>query len=347
MAQVTEGKRATVKDVAALAGVGHPSVSIVLNGAKSGMHVSEATRQRILQAAAELNYQPNTSARAMKTGRFGCVGLLTSTDRHRSTVQSELQRGIHDELASHDLHLMLVQAPDVSLTDESAVPRLLREWMVDGLLIGYNVGVPPQMAELIKRHRVPSVWLNADEEFDCVSPADEEGLYQATRHLLQLGHRRIAYVSMARRLHYSVAARENGYRRAMSEAGLVPLVREEDSQLSGREKHEIVRGWLSGPARPTAMIFYNGDTAVLTFYAAEQMGLRVPEELSLISTGEMSLPCLYTTIDTLLIPFYEIGCQSVRQLLRKIENPSEVLPAQTLAFTLAPGETCAPAPSDS
>jgi LacI family transcriptional regulator len=95
------------------------------------------------------------------------------------------------------------------------------------------------------------------------------------------------------------------------------------------------------------MLFYGGESAVLTFYAAQQMGLRVPEDLSLVSTGETRLPCLYTTIDTLLIPFYEIGRESVRQLLRKIENPSEVLPAQTLPLVLAPGETCAPAPCDS
>jgi DNA-binding LacI/PurR family transcriptional regulator len=283
----------------------------------------------------------------MKTGRFGCVGLLTSTDPQRSNVQSEMQRGIHDELAAHDLHLMLVQAPDVSLTDETAVPRLLREWMVDGLLIGYNVFAPPQMAELITRHRIPSVWLNADQEFDCVRPDDENGIYQATRHLLQLGHRRIAYVSIARPIHYSVAARERGYRKAMSEAGLLPLVHEEDLEISGREKHKIVRGWLSSPGRPTAMLFYGGESAVLTFYAAQQMGLRVPEDLSLISTGEVRLPCLYTSIDTLLIPFYEIGREAARQLLRKIEKPLEVLPARSLALTLVPGETCAPAPSHS
>jgi DNA-binding LacI/PurR family transcriptional regulator len=200
-------KRVTVKDVAARAGVGHPSVSVVLNGAKSGMHVAPATRQRILEAAAELDYRPNTSARAMKTGRFGCIGLLTSTEPRRYGVQAELQHGIHDELATHDLNLMLVQAPDASLTDEAVVPRLLREWMVDGLLIGYNVCVPPQMAEIIHRHHIPSVWLNAEQEFDSVRPDDEGGTYAATQHLLQLGHRRIAYVSIARPIHYSVAAR--------------------------------------------------------------------------------------------------------------------------------------------
>ena len=345
MAQSTARKRATVKDVAALAGVGHPSVSIVLNGAKSGMHVSEATRQRIIEAAAELDYQPNTSARAMKTGRFGCVGLLTSTEPRRSNVQSEMQRGIHDELAAHDLHLMLVQAPDVSLTDEAAVPRLLREWMVDGLLIGYNVGIPPLMTELITRNCIPSVWLNAEQEFDCVRPDDEEGTYQATRHLLELGHRRIAYVSIARPIHYSVAARERGYRKAMDEAGLAAQVHEEDLELPARAKYEQVRGWLAPAVRPTAMLFYGGESAVLTFYAAERMGLRVPDQLSLISTGESPIPCLHSTLDTMIIPFYEIGRVAVRQLLEKIEHPAQSLPTRTLPFTLVPGETVAHAPA--
>jgi LacI family transcriptional regulator len=338
-------KRVTVKDVAALAGVGHPSVSVVLNGARSGMHVAPATRQRILQAAEDLGYRPNTSARAMKTGRFGCVGLLTSTEPKRSNIQLEMQRGIHDELAAHDLHLMLVQAPDASLTDEAAVPRLLREWMVDGLLIGYNVGVPSQMAEIINQHHIPSVWLNADQEFDCVRPDDENGTYAATKHLLQLGHRRIAYISIARPVHYSVAARERGYLPGDEEAGLAPQVHEEDLEFPDARNTKLCAvGLLS--MRPTAMLFYGGESAVLTFYAAQQMGLRVPEDLSLVSTGETRLPASTPQSTRLLIPFYEIGRESVRQLLRKIENPSEVLPAQTLPLALVPGETCAPAPRD-
>jgi DNA-binding LacI/PurR family transcriptional regulator len=89
------------------------------------------------------------------------------------------------------------------------------------------------------------------------------------------------------------------------------------------------------------MLFYGGESAVLTFYAAERMGLRVPDQLSLISTGESPIPCLHSTLDTMIIPFYEIGRVAVRQLLEKIEHPAQSLPTRTLPFTLVPGETVA------
>jgi LacI family transcriptional regulator len=321
MKELGATKRATVKDVAALAGVGHPSVSVVLNGARSGMHVAPATRQRILEAAAELGYQPNTSARAMKTGRFGCVALLTSSEPHRAGVQSPLLQGIYDELGAHDLHLMLARLPDASLLDEAVVPRLLREWMVDGLLIAYNAFVPPVIAEMIQRHRVPSIWLNAEQESDCVRPGDEEGLYNATRHLQNLGHRRIAYVSVARPLHYSVAARERGYRRAMEEAGLATQVHEESFEIPLREKYEAVQSWLAPAVRPTAMVFYGGESATLTLHAAAHAGLRVPQDLSLLAVGEARLHCLYAVMDTLLIPFRRSGrspCANCSEKLRSL-----------------------------
>jgi LacI family transcriptional regulator len=335
-------KRTTVKDVALRAGVGQPSVSVVLNGAKSGMHIAPATRQRIMQAAVELGYQPNNSARAMKTGRFGCVGLLMSTSRARGVVQEHLLEGIHDELALHDQHLMLVKSPDESLTDEAAVPRLLREWMVDGLLVAFNISTPPNMIEIIRRHRIPSIWLNADHEVDCVRPSDEDAGYMAAHHLLEMGHRRIAYVGDKRVWHYSIAQRQNGYQRAMRAARAKPLLLNSSIDTPRPQKLKDALGWLQSPDRPTAMIFYSQETAQVTFYAAESLGLRIPQELSLLTFGENQIfsPC--TALDTMVIPFREVGQLAVRQLLHKIENPVGILPLHEVPFSLMRGDTNAP-----
>jgi LacI family transcriptional regulator len=213
-------RKATAKDVALLAGVKQPTVSLALNGAKSGTRISEATRQRIVQAAAELGYRPNSSARAMKSGRFGSVAVLTSVNSARGHIQTAMLNGIHGELAANGQHLMLMKAPDESLTDEYVMPRLLQEWTVDGLLVGLNQEVneeaaaPPRMVEIIERYHIPSIWLNVVREWDCVRPDDDQGGYDATRHLLALGHRRIAYVGPPRRErhtnHYSQQHRKEG-----------------------------------------------------------------------------------------------------------------------------------------
>jgi DNA-binding LacI/PurR family transcriptional regulator len=263
----------TQKDIAAKLGVSNQLVSYALNGTGT---VSDQMRQRIVATATELGYRPNTSARVMKTGRFGCIGILMSTIRNRSALQSLLMEGIHDELALHDQHLMLVKSPDEPLTDEAAMPRLLREWMVDGLLVAFNLSTPPGMIETIRRHNIPSIWLNSDQEINCVRPNDEAAGYDAARHLQELGHRRIAYVTNTKSRHYSVAHRESGYRRAMREAGLKAQVLKIDTDEPRAQQLEISLRWLTRPTRPTAMIFYSTDMALIAFYAAERLGLRIP-----------------------------------------------------------------------
>jgi LacI family transcriptional regulator len=146
----------TLKDVAARAGVGHPTASTVLSNSGSGKYVSDETRLRILRVADELGYQPNQSARTMKTGRFGSVAYLLSSETFRTGgTEDSLLHGIYDTLAEHDKHLMLVKLSDDFLTNETVMPRILREWTVDGLLVGLTTDVPPKMIELVRRHHIP------------------------------------------------------------------------------------------------------------------------------------------------------------------------------------------------
>jgi LacI family transcriptional regulator len=347
-------RKATAKDVALLAGVKQPTVSLALNGAKSGTRISEATRQRIVQAAAELGYRPNSSARAMKSGRFGSVAVLTSANPARGHVQTAMLNGIHDELAANGQHLMLMKAPDESLTDEYVMPRLLQEWTVDGLLVGLNQEVdeeaaaPPRMVEIIERYHIPSIWLNVVREWDCVRPDDEQGGFDATRYLLELGHRRIAYVGPPRRErhtnHYSQQHRKEGHERAMREAGLALQVLLHDGDAERRQQLEAAYSWLAASRRPSAMVFYTGAGAVMALQAAQMLGLRVPEELSLVAIDDMPARHPLAVVDTFEIPFQQLGRNAVQQLLRKIEKPDEFLPPRTLPLTLVRGETCAHAP---
>jgi LacI family transcriptional regulator len=332
----------TQKDIAAKLGVSNQLVSYALNGTGT---VSDQMRQRIVATAAELGYRPNTSARVIKTGRFGCIGILMSTIRNRSALQSLLMEGIHDELALHDQHLMLVKSPDEPLTNEATMPRLLREWMVDGLLVAFNLSTPPGMIETIRRHNIPSIWLNSDQEIDCVRPADEAAGYDAARHLQELGHRRIAYVTNTKSQHYSVAHRESGYRRAMREAGLKAQVLKIDTDEPRDQQLEISLRWLNSPARPTGMIFYSTDMALIAYYAAECLGLRIPQDISLIGCGEVPVYCPCAALDTMMVPFSEVGKVAVRQLLHKIEHPNESLPLQQVPFWFVRGETSAPPPT--
>jgi DNA-binding LacI/PurR family transcriptional regulator len=204
------------------------------------------------------------------------------------------------------------------------------------------------MVEIIERYHIPSIWLNVVREWDCVRPDDEQGGYDATQHLLALGHRRIAYVGPPRRErhtnHYSQQHRKEGYERALREAGLEPQVLLHDGDVGRREQLEVASSWLAAPSRPTAMIFYSGTGAVMAFQAAQRLGIRVPQELSLVAIGDQRVQHPLATLDTFEIPFRQLGHLAVQQLLQKIEEPDEFLSPRTLPLSLVRGETCACAP---
>jgi LacI family transcriptional regulator len=282
----------------------------------------------------------------MKTGRFGCVALLMSSHPGRGCIPEDMMWGILDELEEHGQHLMLVRVPDEPLDNESVMPRLLCEWMVDGIFVGLNYqdAAPPGMVEIIRQHHIPAIWINAYRDWDCARPNDDHGGYAATQHLLDLGHRHIAYASTTNKEHYSSLHRQRGYELAMSEAGLMPHVFEFDPLASRQQQLETTSSWLTSGKRPTAIIFYDQSNALLALHAAEQIGIRVPADLSLLVIASNRVVSLLKSFDTFVIPFRQLGRMAARQLMQKIESPQTLLPPCILPLVHVAGETCAVAP---
>jgi DNA-binding LacI/PurR family transcriptional regulator len=104
----------------------------------------------------------------MRTGSFGCVALLLSTRQFHSALPIGLMEGIHDGLAERNLHLTFARVPDEKLTDEQEVPKFLREWMADGMIVNYTHDFPVRLLTLINEHEMPSIWTNAKLDADCV-----------------------------------------------------------------------------------------------------------------------------------------------------------------------------------
>lgn len=339
-------RRVTIKDVALQAGVQHASVSVVLNGAKSNTHVSPAARERILQAAQQLGYKRNSAVEAMKGGRFGCVALLLSTEQKRSNVPQPLWNGIHDELAANNLNLMMARLPDRSLSEESVVPKLLREWMADGMLIDYTNHIPPRFLELIRGHNTPAIWINSKQEWDCVRPDDFEAGVRLTNYLIELGHRRIVYADFLYfpddpNEHYSSTDRKNGYQSAMDAAGLEARIAY-GAGVPHAERAARFEQLLSETQRPTALISYGDIELNAALAAAVKLGLNVPRDLSLASflpTGTRVLGLEFTTC---AVPEYLLGQRAVASLLQKISAPSLKLAPQVLPFDFSPGQSSVP-----
>ncbi|HEX8832739.1 MAG TPA: LacI family DNA-binding transcriptional regulator [Abditibacteriaceae bacterium] len=334
---------ATLEEVAREAGVSRYTVSNVLRGRnKENWACTVERAERIRAIATRLNYRPNAAAVATATGRFGAVGLLASRQGPNGALLGTLLNSIRHHLTERELHLTLGDLPDESLTDEAYVPRILREWSVDGLLINYIAGIPDKMIELIGRYQIPSVWLNAKLESDCVYPDDFEAAQRACKYLLDMGHRRIAYVDYWNADHYSVADRRNGYLHAMRSARLKPQLIRNEREVPETEWLDLSCEWLRSPDRPTAVIAYEADRALPVFCAALKLGLDVPRDLSILSFHDMEVMTVGVRLTTMEIPMVQSGSVAVEMVNEKISNPGLSLPARAIKANLIEGTSCAP-----
>lgn len=337
----------TTADIARIVGVSQPVVSKVLHGGRTNIRASQATRERILAVASQQGYRRNTAARAIRTGRFGCATLvLSAAGGPRTTLPGNLLRGLSEALEAKKMHLTVASLPDEKLTSEGYVPRILREWMSDGLLINYNREIPQRMIDLIDEYAIPSVWLNCKRDHDCVYPDDFSAGREATRRLLDLGHRRIAYLNFfyqSGASHYSEDDRRDGYRQAMREAGLLEQV-VEGAYLEpngGEKRMEASVRLLTAPDRPTAVVAYCNVSLAHVVRTADQQGLVVPRDLSLITFGANS-PLLGQQVATMPVPEVEEGREAVRMLIEKIKSRGDRLPPVLVPFGFFAGRTLAP-----
>lgn len=336
----------TVQQIAKAANVAVPTAYEALRGAG---RLSDQTRSRVTDAARRLGYRPNAGARAIRTGRAGAIGLLMSLDRRRRYLPSDLLEGIHDALAQRDLHLTYAKLPDEKLTDQAYVPKILREWAVDGLLINYTHEFPPEMAGLIRKHRIPSIWLNVRRDRDAVYPDDESAGRLATQYLLDQGHRRIAYLMLIRpgsATHDSVSLRSAGYAGAMVDAGLTPDVQ----TLAVDERPEdggpidtrlaVLSDWFNQVDRPTAVVTYSAWTAEPLLHAALLAGVRVPQDLRVVNLGGlMPTTGAGVALTQMLLDLNQLGQEAVQLLVKKIESPNQALPSVSLPMRLVTAST--------
>ncbi len=343
MIQTYQNKRVTAYDVAKVSGVSQPTVSRILGG-QAGKY-RQATQLKVHEAVVRLGYRPSAAARTTRTGRFGAITLLLSTGYGRSNVPTDLFNTVLDLLAPRNLSLMAVKLPDDRLIDEAYVPRILRETNSDGLIIDYTHAIPRRLIDLIDEHQIPAVWLNSKQPYNCVRPDDMEAAQRATRHLLELGHRRIAYADFSHGSdfptpHYSVADREASYRQEMIQAGLTPVViRGQGFDVPSSARCANARAILEQADRPTAVLCYSASTTTPFSVSAASLGMTVPGDLSVMSFDDEAKRPVDTLVTTMLVPQVELGRAAVELLIQCIALPRQNHDCQLITFGFEAGAT--------
>ena len=325
-----------IVEVAALAGVSPATVSRALRGLPG---VSAATRANVEQAAAALGYVASPSAAALTTGRTSAIGVMAPwISRWFFTAVIE---GAQEVVAEHGYHTLLYPlgantAPaTASMTDTRALHK-----RVDGVL-GLNIPRGIQPASLHEL-RIPLVTVGSSiPGISGVLVDDTEVGYLATRHLLELGHRRIAFLGKDPddRYGFSVAAdRAAGYEKALGEYGV-----DVDQELIGMTGFAIEGGtaamdrlWAATGAdparRPTAVFALSDEVAMGVLHSARNHGITVPDQLSVIGVDNHDMAYLFG-LTTIGQPVREQGRIAARMLLEhmRIDEPAPQL------VTLRPG----------
>jgi len=334
-------RSSTIADVAARAGVGASTVSRVLNDGQ----VSGKARARVVAAMNELEYRPLASARSLVTGSTATLSLVIPFFTHPSAV--ERVRGVLAAVDATDYDLVICNVATVAQRDQY-LGRGAPLDRSDGMLI---VSLAPHDDEVdaFVRAGAPVVVLDAFHPgLPCLRIDDVAGGVLATRHLIELGHERIAFVGDRPQPGLGFASsdrRRDGYRHALHEAGLPVLPELQRVGPHGREvAHRLTTELLSLDEPPTA-IFAASDTQALgVLEAAGFEGFSVPDDLSVVGFDDIEV-APYLGLTTVHQPLEESGRRAVERLVGLMEDESSQPHEERLELALKVRRTTAQPPS--
>lgn len=308
----------TIRDVAKKAGVGVGTVSRVLNESPS---VSKATREKVLLTIAELKYSPSPIARRLSLGKTMTIGVITPFITRSSYV--ERIRGVESVLSQSEYDFIIYNVESVSRLKKylREIPRRER---IDGLMI---MSLPPsdEDAWRFAEADVPTVLVDADHpQLSRVLIDDVTGGYDATMHLIQLGHQKIGYISDYMKdspFHFTpVQDRYQGYRNALLDAGIEfdPKYYKQ-GELNEQAAQRLTEEVLSLPDPPTAIFAYSDTQAFGVLRAAQEMGVDVPDQLSVIGYDDIEL-AEYLHLTTMRQNLFQSGAKGAELILDAVSG---------------------------
>ncbi|GAB4013854.1 LacI family DNA-binding transcriptional regulator [Nocardioides ultimimeridianus] len=333
--------RVRIKDVAEAAGVSVSTVSLVLNDAP-GARIGTDTRERVRRAADQLQYRPSSLARSLRMQRSGTLGLVS--DEIASTPHAgQIIAGAHEAASNLGLTLILVDTGVERVNETREIESLLQRH-VDGILYAAmyhrEVEVPRLITDL------PVVLVDAasvDGGYPSVVPDEEAGGYAAARELLDAGHRRIGFLTNVDDIP-ATRGRLAGFRRAHDELG-VPV----DDRLVVAAVSETLPGYVAArelleQRRPTALFCFNDRMAMGAYRAATELGLRIPDDLSIIGYDDQQLISagLFPALTTVALPHFQMGVRGVQMLVERIEQPDGPPGVEVLGCPLVRRDSVSP-----
>lgn len=335
-------KKPSITDVAKLAGVSRTTVSYVLNNVPS-VQFTDATRQRVFDAARQLNYHPNASARSLARKQTRTLGLVVGLIPNRLASDSFLLaiiKGISSTITAAGYRLLVEPVEDIVTPD--AYIGLVREARIDGMILGGAYADDPRLTELHDSDFPVVLWGKLPGSDLAYADIDNAGAARtAVEHLISAGHRRIACITNAPLRSAESADRLHGYRQALGGHSIAydeRLVRFGDYQE--RSGYEAMMSLLDLTERPTAAFVASDVVALGALRAVSAAGLNVPNDVAVVGFDDLPIAEYgVPPLTTVHVPAQDIGATAARMALDIIQTGARP-PSVLLETKLIIRESC-------
>lgn len=308
----------TIKMVAKQAGVSASTVSRALSGKTP---VDEITRNKVLEAVKQLNYQPNQLAKSLKEGKTGTIALIVPNIQNQ--IFPDIAKGVEAVARKCGVGLILCNTDEDIKVEMEYIDKLRKRW-VDGFIFATATTVPESDHILkLRESGFPVVLVSRviSKDIDGVTVDNFKASYEAVNYLIKTGHKNVAIINGS--LNTSIyKLRFEGYKAALENAGIEfkeDLVIHGDNLNSGL--YNQIYGTLSMGIRPDAIFATSDPKAIIAMKAVKDFGLKIPEDISIMGFDNMEMgmyvdPPLTTTSQ----PLYDMGALAARKLIAMIQR---------------------------
>ncbi|WP_226086249.1 LacI family DNA-binding transcriptional regulator [Mesobacillus sp. S13] len=335
----------TIKDVAKAAGVSPSTVSRVI---ADHPHINEVTKKRVRKVMEKLGYHPNFQARSLVVRSTETIGIVmpnSATQALQNPFFPEVIRGISMKAHEHQFGVYLT----TGITDEEIfqqVVSMVQGGRVDGIILLYSKTDDKIMNYLLERKFPFTVIGRPSKNAERITFVDNDNIYitkQVTDYLIKLGHQRIAFIGVNLE-HVFTIDRLEGYKQALHEANIQydeKYVIHEQCLKSGG-KQGILK-FLSSHEPPTALVVADDFTAIELMSYSEELNIKVPEEISIVSFNDVPLTeHMKPQLTSVNIDIFQLGFEAANCLIEIIKNPDALPKRVTIPARMIERKSCSP-----
>ena len=313
---------ASLKDIAALAGVSVSTVSRVLN---EKSYVNEETREKVLRIMEREHFQPNAIAQSLKNRISNTLCLIIPNIQN--LIFAPIARGVEDVARKNGYNVILCDTYENENTESECIEMMRMRW-VDGFIVASAVGDKKSIYHLWE-DKIPVILVNRFDENDInrlpiVSIDNYTASYEATSYLIRSGYRRIA-VAMGANIHYFYRERLRGYRQALSDHGIKydeKLILQEEH--SSKDFHQLTKQILASEIKPDVFFATSDPKAIVIMHALHEMNYHIPGDIGVLGFDNVELSSVIEPeLSTVSQPFYDLGAVAAQDVIDQIRLKNE------------------------